>query len=210
MEIAIIGAGNVGSALGKGWAAEGHSIVYGVRDPGAPKLREVLSASHGKARAASVAEAASSARIVVLAVPWPAARDALSAAGDLGGKILVDATNPLRPGLDGLAVGPDTSAAEQIARWAAGASVVKAFNTTGSGNMEDPVFHGEAITMFICGDSEDAKRTVGQLAGDLGFDVVDAGALVAARHLESLALFWVHLAYNMGMGRDFAFKLVRR
>jgi predicted dinucleotide-binding enzyme len=210
MEIAIIGAGNVGSALGKGWAAEGHSIVYGVRDPGAPKLREVLSASHGKARAASVAEAASSARIVVLAVPWPAARDALSAAGDLGGKILVDATNPLRPGLDGLAVGPDTSAAEQIARWAAGASVVKAFNTTGSGNMEDSLYDGEPITMFICGDDEGAKRTVGELAGDLGFDVVDGGTLVAARHLESLALFWVHLAYKVGMGRDIAFKLLRR
>lgn len=210
MEIAIIGAGNVGSALGKGWAAKGHSIVYGVRDPDAPKLRDVLSASDEKARAASVAEAASSAPVVVLATPWSAVEDALSAAGDLSGKILVDATNPLRPGLDGLAVGPGTSAAEQIAQRADGASVVKAFNTTGSGNMEDPLYHGEPITMFICGDSEDAKRTVGQLASDLGFNVVDAGALVAARHLESLALFWVHLAYKMGMGRNFAFRLVQR
>lgn len=210
MQIAIIGAGNVGSALGTGWTGKGHGIVYGVRDPGAPKLREVLSACHGKARAATVAEAASSASVIVLATPWSAARDAVSAAGDLNGKTLVDATNPLRPGADGLAVGPDTSAAEQIAQWAAGANVVKAFNTTGSGNMQDPLYHGEPITMFICGDSEDAKRTVGRLASDLGFDVVDAGALVAARHLESLALFWVHLAYKVGMGRDIAFKLVSR
>lgn len=210
MEIAIIGAGNVGGALGKGWAAKGHSIVYGVRDPGAAKRRDIVAASGERSRAADIADAASSASVIVLATPWPAAEDAVNAAGDLTGKILVDATNALRPSLDGLAVAPDTSAAEQIAKWARGASVVKAFNTTGSANMENPMYAGEATTMFICGDHDSAKRTVAALARDLGFDVVDAGALIVARQLESLALLWVHLAYKQGMGRNIAFRLMRR
>jgi hypothetical protein len=135
-------------------------------------------------------------------------RPAHNRAGDLGGKIVVDCTNPI--GADGLVVGTTTSAGELAAGWAQGAVVVKAFNTTGSGNMENPRYGDRAVTMFICGDDSQAKAVVGSLAEQIGFDVIDTGPLKAARYLESMAMLWVHLAYNQGFGTDFAFKLIRR
>jgi len=87
---------------------------------------------------------------------------------------------------------------------------VKAFNTTGANNMADPIYHGEATTMFICGDDVAAKTAVTQLAQELGFDVADVGNLSKARLLEPLALVWISLAMQQGLGRNIAFKLVRR
>ena len=125
MKIAVIGAGNVGGALGKLWAGKGHEIMFGVPDPKSDKLAALLQSIGGKARAASVAEAAAFGDIAVLATPWPAAEAAIAAAaGRLAGKILVDCTNPLAPDLSGLVIGTDTSAAEAVARWARGANVV--------------------------------------------------------------------------------------
>ena len=91
-----------------------------------------------------------------------------------------------------------------------GARVVKAFNTTGAGNMANPKFGTQAATMFICGDDESAKATVGKLAEELGFEAVDAGPLMAARYLEPLAMLWIHLALKMGWGTNFAFKILKR
>jgi 8-hydroxy-5-deazaflavin:NADPH oxidoreductase len=210
MKIAVIGSGNVGGTLGKGWAKKGYEIIYGVRDTGDPKLKELLSASGAKARAASVKEAASAAEVVVLTVPWNAAQDALKNAGELRGKILLDCTNPLKPDLSGLAVGANTSAAEQVAAWAPGARVVKIFNTTGAPNMANPVY-GEGPTMMLyCGDDAAAKSTAAQLAKDLGFAAYDLGPLSDARLLEALAMIWIHLAVRQKMGVNFAFRLVRR
>ncbi len=210
MKIAVIGAGKVGGILGRRWAAKGHEVIFGVRDPGSRRVRELVAAAGANARAASVTEAAATASVVALAVPWSAAKSAISSAGDLGGKVLVDCTNPLRPALDGLEVGPDASAAEYIANWASGAKVVKAFNTIGSGNIADPVYDGEKIAMLMCGDDAGAKEIVGSLARQLDFDVVDVGGLEAARYLEALAMLWIHMAYKAELGPDFAFKIVRR
>src|SRR5205814_9206277 len=110
--------------------------------------------------------------IIVLSVPWPA-EGAVKSCGNLTGKILVDCTNPLKPDLTGLALGHNTSAAEQIADLAKGARVVKAFNTTGAGNMANPKFGTQAATMFIYGDVESDKATVANLAEELGVAAVD-------------------------------------
>jgi hypothetical protein len=147
---------------------------------------------------------------VVLATPWPAAESAIRAAGSLAGKIVVDCTNPLKPDLSGLAVGHSDSAAENVARWAAGARVVKAFNTTGANIMADPAFGAHRTFMPICGDDSEAKRIVLELAADCGFDAVDVGGLAVARLLEPFAMLWIHLAYGRKMGREFAFGLLRR
>lgn len=113
MKIGIIGSGNVGGALGKGWAKMGHSVVFGVRDPGDEKVKSLLKQAAPNARAGSVQEAAAFGEVVVLATPWPATQDAIRSAGNLKGKVVFDCTNPLKPDLSGLAIAHTTSAGEQ-------------------------------------------------------------------------------------------------
>lgn len=211
MKIGIIGAGNVGGALGKLWSSGGHEVVFGARDPRAPELQGLLASTGGKARAASVKDAASFGEIVVIAVPWPAAEEAIRSAGSLAGKIVVDCMNPLAPDLSGLVIGTTTSAGEQVAKWATGAKVVKAFNTIGAPNFANPRYGDRPATMFICGDDASAKSAVGRLAAELGFEVADAGPLNASRQLEPIAMLWIHLAFKQGWGPNgHAFALLRR
>ncbi len=209
MRIAIIGAGNVGGALGKRWAEIGHEVVFGARDPASDKVRAAVAAAGAGARAAGVREAAAAGEVVVLATPWDATRSAIEAAGDLTGKIVVDCTNPLA-GLEGLAIGHTASAGERVAEWAPGARVVKAFNTTGSNNMEDADYGDRKVLMPLCGDDADAKATVRRLAEEIGFEAVDAGGIDSSRLLEPLAMLWIRLAYAQGFGREFGWSIVRR
>jgi NADPH-dependent F420 reductase len=210
MKIAIIGAGNVGSTLGRAWAKKGHEVYFGVRHPQDDKTRQTIQSIGAKAQAGPVAEAAAFGQVVVLATPWHGTEAAVRAAGDLRGKTVIDCTNPLKSDGSGLEVGFTTSGAERVAAWAKGAKVFKAFNTTGSNNMADPVINGIRTVMFVCGDDGAAKPAVLQLASDLGFEAVDAGNLEQARLLEPWAMLWISLAYRGGMGRDFGFALLRR
>jgi NADPH-dependent F420 reductase len=214
MKIAIIGAGNVGGTLGKRWAKAGHEVAFGVRDPAEAKVAALVRESGPSARAASVPEAVREAAVVVLTVPWDSVRDALTAAGDLRGRILIDATNPvpLTPeGLrQGLVIGHTTSAGEQVAQWAAGARVVKAFNTTGFQNMADPRYGSQGLSMLLCGDDAEARKVVADLARQLGFEPVEVGPLRSARYLEAVAMLWIDMAILQGFGTNFGFQLVRR
>src|SRR5207302_9303064 len=139
MKIAIIGAGNVGSTLGKAWAKKGHDIFFGVRHPNDDKTRQLVQSIGTKAQAGTVAEAAAFGQVVVLATPWQGTEAAVRAAGDLRGKTGIDCTNPLKPDVSALEIGFTTSGAEQVAQWARGTKVFTAFNTTRSNNMADPV-----------------------------------------------------------------------
>ena len=210
MKICILGAGSVGGTLGRAWARKGHDVFFGVPHPQDSKTQELLKTIGSKARAGSVAEAAAASDIIVLATPWPATQDAIKAAGNLTGKVVVDCTNPLKKDLSGLELGHTTSAAEQVAQWAKGAKVFKAFNQTGANNMANPAFDGQRAFIFVCGDDDTDKQTVLKLATDVGFEAIDAGKLAIARLLEPLAMLWIHLAYAQGLGRDFAFGLLRR
>ena len=210
MKLTVIGTGNVGGTLGTRWAEAGHEVVFAARDPQATKVKSLLKLSDNKAVAAGVSDAVADADVVVLATPWIAVRDVLAVCGDLRGKILIDCTNPIGEGMGELAVGHTTSAAEQIAGWAVGARVVKAFNSTGSNNMANPEYPDGTATMFVCGDDAEARHTALELAKQLGFDVCDAGPLQAARYLEPMAMLWIQLAYSQGLGRDIAFRLIKR
>jgi predicted dinucleotide-binding enzyme len=210
MKIGIIGSGNVGGALGTRWAQLGHEVTFGSRNPGSEAMKQLVSRAGGQTRAALSAETARDNDVLLLATPWPAAREVLASLGDLNGKILIDATNPLLPTLQGLELGNTTSAGEHVAAWATGAKVVKAFNTVGFNIMENPAFGSDKPVMFYCGDDAGAKETVKQLTEEVGFDAVDAGPLTQARVLEPFALLWISLAYSRGLGREIAFKLMRR
>lgn len=208
MRLAIIGAGNVGNALATGWSAAGHQITFGVRDPQAAPSGGASAA----ANYASVAEAAKGAEVLVLSVPWQAVPDALASAGDLTGKILIDCTNPLRMGPDGLelAIGQTTSGAEHVAELAPGALVFKTLNQTGFANMEHAHEFALPAVMYVAGDNETRKPLVMSLVADLGFQAVDAGPLRIARLLEPMAMLWIHMALNRGEPVTTAFALSRR
>ena len=212
MKLAIIGAGNVGGALGGNWASKGHDIVFGVRDPKAEKTQALLKTIGGKAKAATPAEAAVAGDFIVLSTPWPATEAAIRSMGNIKGKIILDTTNPLTRGPDGISleIGHSISAGEKVQGWAAGASVFKTLNTTGFGNMANPVFKDVKSVMFVAGDDAAAKPKVMALVGDLGFEVIDAGPLRNARLLEAHAMLWIDLALARGQGRNFAFSIVRR
>ena len=213
MKIGIIGAGNVGGTLGRILTQKGHEIVFGVRDPQSSKVQAAVDSTGGKALAASVREAASHGEVLILATPWNATQEAIASAGNLTGKIIIDATNPLEmtpAGLAaGLTIGHTTSAAEEIAQWAPFALIVKAFNNIGASCFEDLQFGSQTATTFICGDDVEAKKIVTNVAQDIGFEVIDAGDLKQARLLEPLGMLWIHLAYS-GMGQDFAINLIKR
>ncbi len=213
MKLAIIGAGNVGGALGLAWVQKaGHEVFFGVRDPKVEKTQSLLRAIGDKARAGTAAEAAASADIIVLSTPWPAAEAAIRSMGDIRGKVILDTTNPLTRGPDGISleIGHSISAGEKVQGWAAGASVFKTLNTTGFGNMANPVYNGVKSVMFVAGDDVVNKPKVINLVSELGFEVIDAGPARNARLLEAHAMLWIDLALARGQGRDFAFAIVRR
>jgi 8-hydroxy-5-deazaflavin:NADPH oxidoreductase len=212
MKIAIIGAGNVGGTLGAAWARKaGHDIFFGVRDAKSEKTQALLSKIGGKARASTAAEAAAFGDFIVLTTPWPQTEAAIHSMGNVSGKIILDATNPLVRGADGISleIGNSTSAGEKVQSWAEGASVFKTLNTTGFGNMANPISDGVKSVMFVAGDDAANKPKVMALVGDLGFDVVDAGPLRNARLLEAHAMLWIDLSLARGLGRDWAFARIK-
>lgn len=209
MEIAVIGTGDVGRVLGSRWSRGGHRVTFGSRHPDSEHVKELLREAGENARGAQIADAAHQADVVVLAIPWKAARSTLEETGSLAGKILVDPMNPSQESAFAL-LKEGRAAGEWVAQWAPGARVVKAFNTTGWENMADPLYDGRPLTMFLCGDDSEAKEVVGDLARELGFEAVDVGDLRSSWALEGLARVWINLAYRAGLGRNFGFHLLRR
>ncbi|WP_419181113.1 NADPH-dependent F420 reductase [Haloarcula litorea] len=197
MRIGIIGTGSVGTALARGFDAAGHAVVLGSRTP--------AESGGGIGDAIDVlprGEAAERGEAVVLAVPGSAAPSvAADLATHLAAKPLVDATNEYPEAT------AERSLAARVADAAPEARVVKAFNTIGANRMTDPEIGGERATMFVAGDNRAARETVATLAGDLGFDPVEAGALGAATRLEALARLWIDLSRDHG--RDIGFRLLR-
>lgn len=209
MKISIIGAGNVGGSLGKIWAEKGHTIIYAVRNPLTPKVQSILEETGHGAMAQMVKEAVQNSDVVVLATPWEAVGEVVFQIVDLKGKILIDCTNPIRPNPE-WPLSQGSSAAEEIAKRLTGFKVVKAFNTVGAGNLSDLNFGSLHADAFMCGDDDEAKKIVAQLAKDIGFDAVDVGGLRSAEMLESLAKLWITLAQQQGIGSNIAFKLLHK
>ena len=211
MKIGILGAGNVGGTLGRKLAQAGHTVFFGVPNPADGKAQNLVRELGGRAQAGTVVEAAAFGETIILATPWPATEAAIQVAGEhLQGKAVIDATNPLTPDFTQHERGFTTSGAEQVAAWAPGASVFKAFNQTGWPNMAEPKYGEDIAVMFVCGDDERRKPEVLRLVSDVGFEAIDAGKLVVARLLEPLAMLWIHLAFAQSQGLDFAFTILRR
>ena len=196
MKIAVIGTGNVGSALGGSLARAGHDVTFAARD--AAKAARIAEAAGGRS-AQDPATAAADADVVVLAVPFttiPAIAGELAPV--VAGKVVIDPTNPLTPDYSGLSTAGGPSGAERLAALLPGAHVVKAFNTLFATVQADPTTLGTTVDALIAADDEGAAQTVEALASSIGFRPVTVGPLAAARELESLAFLNIRLQLIAG------------
>lgn len=205
MNIAIIGHGRIGAGLARAWAGI-HQVSFAARDPKDAKLLALC--KEIGATAASIGAATDAAEVTVLAVPHAAVEGVLDATGGLAGTIVIDCTNAVGKGM-ALTYGHTDSAAEVLQRKIPQAKVFKSFNAQGAENLAKPSYQGVAASNFYCGDDDDARKIVGRLVADVGFDAVDAGPLKNARLLEPLMLLWVAASRSLGT-RDVAFRLMRR
>jgi predicted dinucleotide-binding enzyme len=207
MNVTIIGAGNMGRAIGTRAVAGGHSVTFVDHDlensqsaaaqvaPAARKGAVIATAGLGEVELGD---------IVVLALWYGSNMEVARQLGSrLQGKTVVDIANPLNSTYDGLATAPDSSSAEDVARAAdPGAKVVKAFNTTYAGTLQEGEVGGQPLDVFIAGDDEDAKNKVAQLVADGGMRPIDTGPLSRAREIEGLQL--LHIVTQSTLGTNWA------
>jgi 8-hydroxy-5-deazaflavin:NADPH oxidoreductase len=197
MRIAVIGAGNIGGTLGQKWAGQGHTVVYGVRDPAG--VRAELGA---EVTAVSPSAAVAQADVVLFAIPGRAVTAVLAEMGDaLDGKIIIDATNqvgqPVMHSLDALRQAAPTS------------PLYRAFSTLGWENFANPVLGGQVVDLFYCGEGDEAANTVVfQLISDIGLNPIYIGGQNQTDILDALTRLWFTLGLQQGRGRQLAFKML--
>jgi 8-hydroxy-5-deazaflavin:NADPH oxidoreductase len=205
MDVTIIGTGNMARGIGSRLIAGGHDVTVLGKDASDAEavLSDIGGGSAGRSGDAIAGD------VVVLAVYYPDAKAAVEEYGDgLSGKIVADITNPVNDSFDGLVAPPDGSAAQELARAASGARVVKAFNTTFARTLTEGSVAGEPLDVFIAGDDEDAKATVAGLAKDGGLNPIDAGPLKRAREVEAMGLLHMTLQGTLGTGFGSAIKIL--
>jgi predicted dinucleotide-binding enzyme len=196
MKVGIIGSGVVGQTLAEGFLKHGHEVTLGTRDPKRADVQEWLAKTPG-ADGGTFSEAMRFGDIVVLAVRGLVAERAIELAGadNLAGKPLIDATNPLadEPSVEGVlkfTTGPNESLGERIQSLVPEAQVVKAFNSVGAARMVNPHYDQGPPTMFICGNSSEAKQKVEEVLRQFGWQAYDCGGIIAARAIEPLCMLW--------------------
>ncbi|MDP3276719.1 MAG: NADPH-dependent F420 reductase [Deltaproteobacteria bacterium] len=194
MKIAMIGTGNVGAPLAQHLAEAGHDVVLAESKEGSRSLESALKRTP-KLQSRPLTEAVAWADVVFVATPFGAHESVLGPiASLLDGKVLVDCTNPIGPGLTH-GLGSERSGSAAVQAMVPGAKVVKAFSIYGFENLEDPRYPGYDVrpTMMFCGDDSGAKATVATLIDGCGFEPLDVGGLVQALHLEHMTLLWVRM-----------------
>jgi NADPH-dependent F420 reductase len=213
MKIGILGTGDVGKALGRGFIMLGHEVKMGSREATNEKALAWAQEMGPKASAGTFADAAAFGEVVVVATLGAATESVLRSAGPekFRGKVVIDTTNPLdfSSGMPKLTVPDGGSAGAQVQRLLPDAHVVKAFNTVGNAHMFRPDFPGGPPDMFICGNDEEAKKKVTEILTDFGWGTVDVGGIEASHYLEAMCLVWVLYAMR-NKTWNHAFKLLRK
>lgn len=199
MRIAVLGAGNIGGTLGAKWAAAGHEVVWGVRDPASPKVQARISESGNQAKAASVASAIEFGEIIVFALPNTAMAATLGEHGAaLKSKIVIDTTNKFGA--------PIINSLAEIRAAAPEAIIYRAFNSLGWENFAQPQINGTQIDLLFCGPNTADRATIERLIADVGLAPVYVGDLNHIQAVDAVGLLWAALAFGQGTGRRLAFK----
>ena len=214
MKIGILGTGDVGQALGRGFVSRGHEVKMGSRDAKNEKAQAWAQKAGAKASVGTFADAAQFADVIAICTSWSGTQAALELAGakNFAGKVVLDVTNPLKvePGKPpSLALGHTDSGGEQVQRWLPNAKVVKVFNIVGNAHMVDPQFPGGPPDMFIAGNDDDAKKVVSEICKSFGWPTIDIGGIEGSRLLEPMCILWVQYAMR-NKSFNHAFKLLRK
>lgn len=196
MKVGVLGSGVVGQVLAGGFLKHGHQAMLGTRDPKKPDVQKWLKENPG-AQAGTFEETAKFADLAVLATLGRVAENAIELAGprNLAGKTIIDATNPIAdsPPVDGVlpfTTGPNESLGEKIQAKVPASYVVKAFNSVGNARMINPHYEQGKPTMFLCGNSAEAKAQVSEIIRQFGWEPFDCGTIKSARALEPLCMLW--------------------
>jgi predicted dinucleotide-binding enzyme len=213
-KIAVLGSGQVGQVLADGFLKHGYDVMRGSRE--ATKLEEWRKGAGPRASVGTFAEAAKWGEAVVLAVKGTAAEAAIELAGigNLAGKPVLDATNPIAdlPPENGVLrffTSLDESLMERLQKKAPDARFVKVWSCVGNAFMVNPDFGGTRPTMFICGNDEAAKAETAKILDQFGWETADMGAVTAARAIEPLCMLWCIPGLRGGSWTH-AFKLLRK
>ena len=208
MDVTVIGTGNMARGIGSRVLAGGHELTVVGKDS---ERAEAVAADIGGDASVktAVADDPIEGDVVILAVYYPDAREAVGRYGDqLAGKVVVDITNPVNETFDGLVVPPDGSATDELAGLGSGARFVKAFNTTFAGTLTEGEVAGHQVDVLLAGDDEEAKATVAKLARDGGLNPIDAGGQRRARELEALGLLHMGVQNALGTGYKSTVKII--
>ncbi len=205
MKISIIGTGNVGGALATRWAKAGHQILLGTRDLAKFEDKHLL--ENPKTSLHTIAESAKEAEVILIAAVPQATQVIAEQIRDVTkGKVVIDAMNAVRTKPEGF-----NNSFEALKNYLLESEIVKCFNSTGFENMQNPIYHGEGIDMFMAGSSAKGKEIAKKLALDAGFSTCwDFGGDDKVQLLEYFALSWINLAIMQGHGRNMAFKIIKR
>lgn len=201
MNIAILGTGNIGGTLGRKWAAAGHTVIFGTRDPEAAKVQALLAEVGQGATAVAIPEAIAQAEAILFAIPGRAVKETAGQWGSqLNGKILIDATNN---------VGQQTMNNLGVLRQAAPDSpLFRAFSTLGWENFAEPTLEGQQVDLFYCGDAGEGNTAVSQLIRDVGLRPIYLGGVDQVELLDAMTRLWFALALQQGKGRRLAFRVM--
>lgn len=216
MKIGILGSGDVGRVLGKAFIAEGNEVILGTRDVQKKTIVQWLSQNPG-AKAGSFEETAKFAEIIILAMSGDVAEKVIKDSGieNFKDKVVIDATNPIdhkRPPVNGVLpyfTTMDESLMERLQKLLPDAKLVKAFNSVGNAFMYKPDFNGHTPTMFICGNDEEAKKSVTKILDSFGWETEDMGKAEAARAIEPLCILWCIPGFIQNRWSH-AFKLLKK
>jgi predicted dinucleotide-binding enzyme len=197
--IAVIGSGRIGGTLARTWAASGHAVTLGARDPSKSDLRDL--ATGIGAGTGPIDGAVRGAEIVVFAIPGASMAATVSELGrDLEGKIVIDAANDVGA--------PSANSRDAIEAAAPGASYYRAFNTLGWEVFDSPTIGDIQADLFFCGPDGDGRDTVEALVADIGLRPVWVGGAEEADVVDGVLRLWLTLAMKRGHGRRLAFKMI--
>lgn len=201
MKIAVIGSGNIGGTLAKKWAAAGHQITLGARDPAKAEVQETVSRIGAGTRATTIRDAVEDADAVLFAVPGNAMSGVVEALGTaLNGKVVIDAANNIGA--------PVANSVAIIQSAANEASVYRAFNIYGWENFAEPEVGGVRADLFYAGTDGRSRQAAEQLITDVGLNPVWVGGPEKAELVDQLLRLWFTLAFEQKKGRRMALKLL--